>query len=395
MPEAFYARIEDTLAALRREGTFKTMRFLEGPLAGHADVEGVGRVLVMCSNDYLGFAAHPDLVAAGEAALRDYGAGAASVRFICGTTTLHRTLETKTAAFLGKEACLSYTSCWSANTAAIPALLAAGDAVVSDELNHASLIDGIRATGKDVRRLVYKHADLADLARCLKETADAGTRLIVTDGVFSMEGDIAPLPGIAELARKHDAAVLVDDSHATGVLGATGRGTEEHFGMQGAADIVTGTYGKALGGAGGGFVAARRSVVDLLAQRSRPSLFSNALPPVLTAVATAAVDRLAAHPEGVRSLREKARYLRSALKAAGLRPLEGDTAIVPLIVGDTAKAISLSAGMLRRGLFAIGFGYPVVPEGTARIRLQVSDAHTYEDLDSAVRTVVETMEEGA
>ncbi len=393
MSEGFYARIDGTLETLRLEGTYKTLRYVEGPVSAHADVEGVGRVLVMCSNDYLGFAAQPDLVAAGQAALFRYGAGAASVRFICGTSVLHRRLEERTAAFLGKEASLAYTSCWNANTAAIPALLAAGDAVVSDELNHASLIDGCRAVGKDVRRLVYRHADLADLERCLRETADCGTRLVVTDGVFSMEGDIAPLPGIVGLARQYGATTLVDDSHATGVLGATGRGTEEHYGLPGTVDIVTGTYGKALGGAGGGFVAARRPVVDLLVQRSRPSLFSNALPPVLTAIAQAAVERLDKHPEAVRSLRKKAAYLRSALKEAGLHPLEGETAIVPLIVGETAKAISLSARMLEKGLYAIGFGFPVVPEGAARIRLQVSDALTYEDLDFAVRTVVETMRE--
>jgi glycine C-acetyltransferase len=391
MSEGFYGRIDGTLATLRQEGTYKTLGYMTGPMSSHVDVEGVGRVLVMCSNDYLGFAAQPDLVAAGQAALREYGAGAASVRFICGTSVLHRRLEERTAAFLGKEASLAYTSCWNANTAAIPALLAAGDAVISDALNHASLIDGCRAVGKDVRRLVYRHADIADLERCLMETADCGTRLVVTDGVFSMEGDVAPLPGIVDLARRFDAITLVDDSHATGVLGATGRGTEEHFGMQGAVDIVTGTYGKALGGAGGGFVAARRPVVDLLVQRSRPSLFSNALPPVLTAIALAAVERLDAHPEAVRSLREKALYLRNALKAAGLRPLEGETAIVPLMVGETAQAIALSARMLEKGLFAIGFGFPVVPEGAARIRLQVSNALTYDDLAFAVRTVVETM----
>ena len=394
MAESFYERIEGTLETLRREGTYKKLRYVQGPLAGRADVEGFGRVLVLCSNDYLGFAAHPDLVAAGEAALRSFGVGAASVRFICGTSVLHRRLEERTAAFLGKEAVLVYTSCWNANTAAIPALLAAGDAVISDELNHASLIDGCRAVGKDVKRLVYKHADLADLERCLKESADCGTRMIVTDGVFSMEGDIAPLPGIVELARRYAAVTLVDDSHATGVIGASGRGTEEHFGMSGTVDIVTGTYGKALGGAGGGFVAARRSVVDLLTQRSRPALFSNALPPVLTSIAIAAVERLDAHPECVRSLRMKARHLRDALVRVGLHPLEGETAIVPLIVGDTAKAISLSAKMLEKGVFAIGFGFPVVPEGTARIRLQVSDALSMEDLDFAVRIVQEAMREG-
>ncbi len=392
--EGFYERIEGTLETLRCEGTYKTLRYVQGPLAGRADIEDFGRVLVLCSNDYLGFAANPDLIAAGEAALRTFGAGAASVRFICGTSVLHRRLEERTSDFLGKEASLAFTSCWNANTAAIPALLAAGDAVISDELNHASLIDGCRAVGKDVKRLVYKHADMADLERCLKEAAGCGTRLVVTDGVFSMEGDIAPLPGIVELARRYAAVTLVDDSHATGVIGATGRGTEEHFGMSGTIDIVTGTYGKALGGAGGGFVAARRPVVDLLAQRSRPALFSNALPPVLTAIAIAAVERLDAHPECVRSLRAKAAYLRSELKTAGLHPLEGETAIVPLIVGDTAKAISLSAKMLEKGVFAIGFGFPVVPEGAARIRLQVSDALSLEDLDFAVRIVQEAMREG-
>ncbi|MDX1359502.1 MAG: aminotransferase class I/II-fold pyridoxal phosphate-dependent enzyme, partial [Clostridia bacterium] len=315
--------------------------------------------------------------------------GAASVRFICGTFDIHRQLEEKTAEFLHTEASLSYTSCWNANTAVIPALVGSGDCIISDELNHASIIDGCRLASKKVQRFVYKHSDMEDLERILKEASEFGTKLVITDGVFSMEGDLANLPKINELAKKYDAIVLVDESHATGVLGDTGRGTIEFYDMLGEIDIITGTYGKALGGAGGGFVAGKQEVIDLCIQSSRPSLFSNSLPPVLAAMALEAVKYLESNPGIVKSLHEKTAYIRKGLKDLGLNPLDGESAIVPIIVGETAKAISMAKAMLDKGVYVTGFGYPVVPEGTARIRIQVSDALTYEDLDYSMKVVKE------
>lgn len=284
MNEKFYQNLKTTLNSLKEAGTYKKLQYLSGPISGRAVVEGMEQLILLCSNNYLGFADKPELVEAGMAALQKYGAGAASVRFICGTFDIHRRLEQEIANFFGAESALTYTSCWNANTAIIPAILGPGDAVISDELNHASLIDGCRLAGKDVVKLVYRHADLGSLKEKLEE-AGPGNKLIVTDGVFSMEGDIAPLPDIIELARAYNALVLVDDSHATGVIGGTGRGTAEHYNLSGQVDITTGTFGKALGGAGGGFVAGRKEVIDICIQRSRPHLFSNSLPPVLAAIA--------------------------------------------------------------------------------------------------------------
>jgi glycine C-acetyltransferase len=303
-------------------------------------------------------------------------------------------LENKVAEFLHTESALTYTSCWAANTAVIPALLSQGDAVISDELNHASIIDGCKLVAKGVKRLVYRHADLNSLEEKLKEAAvGEGVSLIVTDGVFSMEGDIAPLPGILELAKKYHAVVLVDDSHATGVLGDTGRGTAEYYGVLGQVDIITGTFGKALGGAGGGFVAGKKEVIDLCIQRSRPHLFSNSLPPVLAAIALAAIEYLEDNPDKVGSLHQKVRYFREQLKKAGITALEGDSAIIPIMIYDTAKAIRIARRMLDEGVYVVGFGYPVVPEGQARIRIQVSDALTYEDIDYSIEVLKRVLEE--
>lgn len=383
MREDFYNRIHKELQKLENEKTMKVFRHLQTPMAGRTEIEGYGRTVILCSNNYLGLDNKPEVVEAGLAALKKYGAGASSVRFICGTFDIHRELEELTAKYCGMEASISYTSCWAANTASIPALLVAGDTVISDELNHASIIDGCRAVAKGVNKAVYKHADMADLEAKLQAAKDSETVLIVTDGVFSMEGDIAPLPEIVAVAKKYGALVMVDESHASGVIGKTGRGTMEYHNMKDGVDIISGTYGKALGGAGGGFIASTAEVCSILAQKSRPSLFSNALPPVLCAIAIASIRYLLDHPAIVTSLRDKTAYARKLIKDAGLNPLEGDSAIIPLIIGGTADAIRVSQAMMDKGVFAIGFGFPVVPEGVARIRLQISDALEYADLDFA------------
>ncbi len=385
----FYEKLENEIKTLNERGTYKHFKYNTNALDGTINVEGFGECIVLCSNNYIGMANRPQVIEAAEEALKQYGAGASSVRFICGTYDIHRKLEEKTAKFLGMEASLSYTSCWAANTACIPALLGEGDAVISDELNHASIIDGCRAAAKTVKKAVYKHSDLADLEQKLIETSECGTVLVVTDGVFSMEGDIAKLPQIVELCQKYKALLMVDDSHATGVIGKTGRGTAEYYNITQGVDIISGTYGKALGGAGGGFIAASKSICDILTQRSRPHLFSNCLPPVLCAIAYASVDYLENNPQIVQSLREKTAYFRNKIIALGLNPVEGDSAIIPLIVYDTAKAIQISEQLMKRGVFTIGFGFPVVPEGKARIRFQISDSLTFEQLDKVVHAVAE------
>jgi glycine C-acetyltransferase len=376
------ARLSAELEAFRRDGVYKRLNHLESPQSAWVRMEGRGKVLILSSNNYLGLCDDPEVVAAGRDAVERFGAGTGSVRFICGTFTVHRDLERGLARFVGTEAALSYVSCWTANEGLLPAILDESDVVISDALNHASLIDAMRLT-KATRR-VYKHSDLDELASILKETASARTRVVVTDGVFSMEGDIARLPDIVELARRHDAVVVVDDSHGTGVLGATGRGTAEHFGLLGEIDVITSTLGKALGGAAGGFVAGSTSLVDYLVQRSRTQLFSNALPCTVAASAHAAVRRLEARPDLVEKLRENARYFRGAVGELGFSPLPGETPIVPIILGETSRAIQASEMLLDEGVFVTGFGYPVVPQGHARVRCQISAAHTRDDLDFAL-----------
>jgi glycine C-acetyltransferase len=380
---AFEEKLQNDLDALQKAGTYKRLRHLTTPMAPEVHMEEAGDVIVLSSNNYLGLADRPEVVEAGKRGLDKYGAGTASVRFICGTFDVHRTLEQKIASFLGTEASLTYVSCWNANTGLFPTICDEGSAIVSDELNHASIIDGVRLASK-ARRERYKHSDMQDLEEKLKAVQGCFPIAIVTDGVFSMEGDLAKLPEIVERARQYDAVVVVDDSHGTGVTGKTGRGTIEHYGLTGKVDIITGTLGKALGGAAGGFVAGSRALVETLIQRSRPQLFSNALPATVACSALAAIDYLDRHPELVARLRDNTAYFRNGLKRLGYKPLEGESAIVPIIVGETAFAIAMSDRLLERGVFVTGFGYPVVPEGTARIRVQISAALTKDEMDRAL-----------
>ena len=384
---AFTADAAAEIARLREDKVYKHLLYLESPQGARVHMEGRGEVIVLSSNNYLGLANDPRVVQAGVDALHRYGAGTASVRFICGTFALHRDLETALARLVGTEASLSYVSAWNANEAFTPTLAGPDDVVISDELNHASIIDSIRLAKSitKCRSAVYRHGDMDHLRELLLAAKDAKRRFIWTDGVFSMEGSIAKLPDILQLARDHDAVVIMDDSHATGVLGTHGRGTAEHFGVVGEVDVITSTLGKALGGAAGGFVAAADPVVDLLVQRSRPQLFSNALPPTVTASSLAAVEVLNAEPDRVARLHENARWFREAIREAGFAPLEGETPIVPIIVGETALAIRMSELLLDEGVFVTGFGFPVVPKGQARVRCQVSAAHTRDDLEQVVR----------
>lgn len=383
MNQAFEEKLRGDLETLKRAGTYKRLRHITTPMAPEVHMEEAGDVIVLSSNNYLGLADLPDVVEAGKRGLDRYGAGTASVRFICGTFDVHRTLEERIARFLGTEAALSYVACWNANTGLFATICDAGSAIVSDELNHASIIDGVRLASK-ARRERYKHSDMHDLEQKLKAVGGCFPIVVVTDGVFSMEGDLAKLPEIVDLARAHGAIVVVDDSHGTGVMGDTGRGTIEHYGLTGQVDVTTGTLGKALGGAAGGFVAGSAALIDTLIQRSRPQLFSNALPATVACSALAAIDYLDSHRELVDKLRENTRYFRAGLERIGYRPLPGESAIVPIVVGETAFAIAMSDKLLSRGVFVTGFGFPVVPEGTARVRVQISAALTNDEMDRAL-----------
>jgi len=383
---SFAARLEAELEQFKQQGVYKRLNHLEGPQAARTRMEGRGEVVILSSNNYLGLCNEPEVVAGGKRALDQFGAGTGSVRFICGTFAIHRELEQALARFVGCESALSYVSCWNANEGLVATLLGEQDIVISDQLNHASIIDAIRLA-KSITKCqtaVYRHSDMADLEDKLRAAKDSRLKLIFTDGVFSMEGDIAKLPDIVTLARRYGAVVAMDDSHGTGVLGRSGRGTAEHHGMLGQVDIITSTLGKALGGAAGGFTAGPSPLADYLTQRSRPQLFSNALPPTVAGSALAAVRHVEHHPELVTRLHENARYFRERLRALGFKPLAGETPIVPVILGETAKAIEMSELLLAEGVFVTGFGYPVVPQGHARIRCQLSAAHTRDDLDFAL-----------
>ncbi len=386
---AFRNDLEQKIVQLKSDRVYKTLNYLASPQAARVQMEGRGEVLILSSNNYLGLCNEPAVVRAGVEALGQYGAGTGSVRFICGTFTVHRELETALARFVGTSSAMSFVSAWNANEGLTATVVEDGDFVVSDALNHASIIDSIRLAKAITKctTAVYQHGNLDDLVEKLTANKAAKRRLIWTDGVFSMEGSMAKLPQLLQIARDHNAVLIVDDSHATGVMGPTGRGTPEHFGVLGEVDIITSTLGKALGGAAGGFVAGPAALCDMLTQRSRPQLFSNALPPTVAASAMAAVQFIEAHPERVQTLHENVRYFRAALLEAGLKPLEGETPIVPIIVGETSDAIRMSELLLDDGIFVTGFGYPVVPHGTARLRCQLSAAHTRTDLDEAVGAI--------
>jgi glycine C-acetyltransferase len=383
MNQAYDRKLKSELDALRVAGTYKTLRHLTTPMAAEVTMEEAGRIIVLSSNNYLGLADNPRVVQAGIDGLERYGAGTASVRFICGTFDIHRRIEEKIASFLGTPAALTYVSCWTANEGLIPTVATAGTAIISDELNHASIIDGCRLATQ-AQRLRFKHSDMADLEAKLASLPPDMTKFIISDGVFSMEGDLAKLPQIVPLAKRYNGVIIVDDSHGTGVMGKTGRGTIEHYGLSGQIDIITGTLGKALGGAAGGFVAGSASLIDTLIQKSRTQLFSNALPPTVACSAMAAIEELETHPELLAKQRENIAYFRRGLKALGYKPLEGESAIIPIIVGETAFAIKMSDLLLKEGVFVTGFGYPVVPEGTARIRVQMSAALDQQELDKAL-----------
>jgi glycine C-acetyltransferase len=377
------------LEEIRGAGLEKQERVLMGPQGSVVTVLD-REVLNLCANNYLGLADHPAVVTAAKEALDRWGYGMASVRFICGTQEVHKELESALTDFLGTEDTILYSSCFDANGGIFEALLDEHDAVISDSLNHASIIDGIRLC--KARRLRYANRDMKDLEQQLKASADARFRMVVTDGVFSMDGYLAPLPEICELAERHDALVMVDDSHAVGFMGANGRGTHEHHGVMGRIDAITGTLGKALGGASGGYVSGRGELVAMLRQRSRPYLFSNSVAPPIVAASLAVLDLIRSASELRQRLRDNTTFFRKQMTEAGFDILPGDHPIVPVMVGDAALAGRMAQAMLERGVYVVAFSYPVVPQGKARIRTQVSAAHSKADLERAVKAFIETRE---
>jgi glycine C-acetyltransferase len=374
--------LEARIAEIRSAGTYKEERVIQTPQGVHLRVRPGNDVLNFCANNYLGLASHPRVLEAAHAALDRWGYGMASVRFICGTQEVHAELEKRMADFLGTEDALLYSSCFDANGGVFEPLLDKGCALVTDQLNHASLIDGARLC--KANRFIYAHADMADLAEKLREASTARLRMVVTDGVFSMDGDLANLPRICELAEKNRAMVMVDDSHATGFIGRKGRGTAEHCGVTGRVDIISTTFGKALGGATGGCLAGRREIVELLRQRSRPYLFSNSLAPVVASTSLAVIDMLSESTELRDRLEENTSFFRQAIRAAGFDVKPGIHPIVAIMLYEESLAMEMARRLLEEGIYVIGFSYPVVPKGQARIRVQISAVHTREDLEKAV-----------
>jgi glycine C-acetyltransferase len=392
MFERMRSHLNEQLDEIRKAGLEKPERVIESPQG--ATVAVMEReVLNLCANNYLGLADHPAVVEAAKEALDRWGYGMASVRFICGTQEVHKELEAALTEFLGTEDTILYSSCFDANGGIFEALLDEHDAVISDALNHASIIDGIRLC--KARRFRYANRDMADLERQLKDSADARFRMVVSDGVFSMDGYLAPLPEICALAERYDAMVMVDDSHAVGFIGANGRGTHEHHGVMGRIDAITGTLGKALGGASGGYVSGRKELVAMLRQRSRPYLFSNSVAPPIAAASLKVLDLLRNAKELRERLAENTRFFRARMTEVEFDILPGEHPIVPVMVGDAALASRMAAVMLEKGVYVVGFSYPVVPQGKARIRAQVSAAHSREELERAVRAFVETRSEVA
>ncbi len=391
MLAAFDQQLSRTLDEIRSQGLYKTERVITTPQAARISVADGKQVLNMCANNYLGLADHPALIAAAKDALDTHGFGMASVRFICGTQDIHKELEAALSKFLGMEDTILYPSAFDANGGLFETLLGPEDAVISDELNHASIIDGIRLC--KAQRARYKHNDMADLEAKLHEASGARVRLIATDGCFSMDGTIAELEAVCDLAEKYGALTMIDDAHASGFLGKTGRGTHEYRGVMGRIDIITGTLGKALGGASGGFTSARKQIVELLRQRSRPYLFSNSVAPHIVAATLKALELLSASTELRDKLEENTKYFRGALPERGLTIKPGTHPIVPIMLGDAARSQQFAARMLEKGVYVIGFFYPVVPHGTARVRTQISAAHSREELEFAVKAFGETNDE--
>lgn len=367
---------------IKQSGLYKTERIIESAQDAKIKVKGK-EVINFCANNYLGLANHPKIIEAAKSALDEFGFGLASVRFICGTQTIHKTLESRLSGFLGTEDTILYPSCFDANGGLFETILGDEDAVISDSLNHASIIDGVRLC--KAKRFRYKNRDLNELEKCLKEAGTSRRKLITTDGVFSMDGYIAPLKEICDLAEKHGAMVHVDDCHATGFLGAKGRGSIEHCGVMGRVDIITSTLGKALGGASGGFTSGRGEIIELLRQRSRPYLFSNTVAPMIVAASIACLDLLESSTELRDKLEDNTKYYRKRISEIGYTVKEGTHPIVPVMIGDAVEATKLAERMLRQGVYVIAFSYPVVPKGEARIRTQVSAAHTKEDLDATIQ----------
>ncbi len=394
--DPFASRAKSILSELESKGEMKHLQTIEGPMDATVRLKmpdgSTKEAVCLCSNNYLGLANHPEVVEAGIKGLEQYGAGTASVRFICGTFDCHHQIEDRIAKLLDQEASYTFVSCWNATEALLPTLAEPGDAIVSDALNHACIIDSIRLAGvikKGVRKYIYPNNDMGAFEDKLKaareEASDDSVIWVITDGVFSMEGSIAELKTMRELCDKYGALLIVDDSHGTGVMGETGRGTHEHYGMAGSEiDLFTGTLGKALGGGAGGYIAGPKHAIDMIVQRGRPTLFSNALPATVACSADKAIEILMREPERVAKLKENCRYAREKIKAIGLEVIESPTAICPVIVGETSKAISMSARLLEMGVYVIGFGYPVVPEGEARLRCQISAAHEKPHIDQLV-----------
>ncbi|HEY8849241.1 MAG TPA: glycine C-acetyltransferase [Thermoanaerobaculia bacterium] len=382
--------LSSELEQMAKAGTLKRELSLKSAQGAVVEVEGKGEVIMLTSNNYLGLANHPAIVEAAEKAERDYGYGLASVRFICGTQTIHLQLERKIAEFFGTEDSILYGSCWNANEGLFQTIALEQDAIISDELNHASIIDGIRLA--KARKERYKNRDMNDLRRALEATKDSRNKVVMTDGVFSMEGSLAPLPEMIGIAREYDAFVVVDDSHGTGVLGKRGRGTGEELGVFGKIDAYTSTLGKALGGSHGGFTTGPKVLIDYLRQKSRPYLFSNTLPPAVVMGSLAAIELLQKDNSLVSRLRENTAYFRKQLTSRGVNVREGIHPIVPILIGDTAKAIAMSAELLDRGVYVSGFGFPVVPQGHARLRCQISAAHTREHLDRSIAAIADVAE---
>jgi glycine C-acetyltransferase len=374
--------LQSQLESITKQGLFKSERVIASPQAPHLRLTDGRELLNFCANNYLGLSNHPDIIQSAQLALERWGFGLSSVRFICGTQEIHKELERRLSDFLGTEDTILFSSCFDANAGVFEPLFDEQCAIISDELNHASIIDGIRLS--KAQRFRYSHMNIDELQKCLENSAQAKYRIIVSDGVFSMDGHIAPLPQICELAEKYDALVMIDDSHATGYLGQTGRGTAEYYGLLGKIDIITTTFGKALGGASGGCISGRREIVEFMRQRSRPYLFSNSVAPAVIGATLKALEIVQENPDLPRRTIENAHHFRQKIEAAGFDIIPGNTAIIPIMIYDEPLAIKIADLLLEEGIYVIGFTYPVVPRGTARIRVQVSAAHTPEQIDRAV-----------